>query len=47
MQVHVVPILLGGGVRLFDDVQKAPFGFELTKMIESPSVAHLRLRPRK
>lgn len=44
MQIHVAPVLLGAGTRLFDDVHKAPWGFELTKVIESPSVAHLRLR---
>ena len=44
LQIHVAPVLLGGGVRLFDDVQKAPVGLEYTSVIESPSVAHLRLR---
>ena len=44
LQIHVAPVLLGGGVRLFDEVQKVPFGLEYTSVIESPSVAHLRLR---
>jgi dihydrofolate reductase len=44
LQIHVTPVLLGGGVRLFDDVQKAPFGLEYTSVIESSSVSHLRLR---
>lgn len=42
LHIHVAPVLLGGGVRLFGDVQKAPFGLEYSKVIESPSVAHLR-----
>lgn len=44
LQIHVAPVLLGGGVRLFDDVQKAPFGLEYIGVRESPSVAHLRFR---
>ena len=44
LQVHVAPVLLGGGVRLFDDVRNAPFGFEYTRVLESASAAHLRLR---
>ena len=39
MQIHVAPVLLGGGIRLFDDVQKAPFGLEYAGVVESPSVA--------
>jgi len=44
LQIHVTPMLLGRGVRLFDDVQKAPFRLTYTGVIESSSVAHLRLR---
>jgi dihydrofolate reductase len=44
LQIHVAPVLLGGGVRLFDDVHAAPLGLEYTSVIESPSVTHLRLR---
>ncbi len=43
LQLHVVPLLLGGGVRLF-----GPLGpvvdLEVTRVIESPAVAHLRYR---
>jgi dihydrofolate reductase len=44
LQIHVAPVLLGGGVRLFDDVRKAPFGLEYAGVIASSSTAHLRLR---
>jgi dihydrofolate reductase len=44
MQIHVVPVLLGGGVRLFDDLGSAPIELEATRAIVSPSVTHLRYR---
>jgi dihydrofolate reductase len=46
LQLHVVPILLGGGVRLFEDhVAEAPGSLERTRALESPTgVTHLRYR---
>jgi dihydrofolate reductase len=43
LQLHVVPILLGGGIRLFGD--NGP-GVELekTRVIDSPRVTHLKYR---
>jgi dihydrofolate reductase len=43
LQIHVVPLLLGDGVRLFDRVDPT-VDLELTRVIESPSVTHLRYR---
>jgi dihydrofolate reductase len=40
IQIHLVPVLLGGGVRLFRDGQDRTL--ELERVIESPAVAHLR-----
>ncbi len=40
MQVHVVPVLLGGGERLFDDLGDALGGFECVELVSSPAVAH-------
>jgi dihydrofolate reductase len=40
-QVHVVPVLLGGGVRLFDEEEGR---LELTRVVGSPAVTHLRYR---
>jgi dihydrofolate reductase len=41
MQVHVAPVLLGGGTRLFDG---ASANIELVRTIASPAVTHLRYR---
>ena len=46
LNIHVAPVLLGdGGVRLLDGLQ--PIELELTRVVESPFVTHLRYRPRR
>jgi dihydrofolate reductase len=44
LQIHVSPLLLGGGRRLFDDLAGARIEVEATRVIESPGVTHLRYR---
>jgi dihydrofolate reductase len=44
LQVHVAQLLLHDGVRLFENVGGAPVTLEQTRVIESPSVTHLRYR---
>lgn len=44
LQIHVAPLLLGGGVRLFDDLGGEGIELEVTRVIESPGVTHLRYR---
>jgi dihydrofolate reductase len=46
LQLHVAPMLLGDGVRLFEGhVAEAPAELECTRVIESPTgVSHLRYR---
>ncbi|MFY9578852.1 MAG: dihydrofolate reductase family protein [Gaiellaceae bacterium] len=44
MQIHVAPVLLGGGVSLFDRLDIDPVELEATRVIESPLVTHLRFR---
>ena len=42
LQVHVAPILLGGGTRLFDG--GGPASLEIVRTVESPAVTHIRYR---
>jgi dihydrofolate reductase len=43
MAIHLVPVLLGDGIRLFEPGIN-PVELELAGIVESPDVAHLRLR---
>jgi dihydrofolate reductase len=40
MQVHVVPVLLGSGSRLFENLDGGPCGYECTGLSSSPAAAH-------
>jgi dihydrofolate reductase len=44
IQLHVVPVLMGGGVRLFEGLDPADARFEQVRGIASPGVTHLLLR---
>jgi dihydrofolate reductase len=44
MEVSVVPLLLGDGARLFDNLAESTLELEQVRVIEAPSVAHLRYR---
>jgi dihydrofolate reductase len=43
LQIHLVPVLLGGGVPLFGPDTR-PAELECTRVIDSPAVTHLRFR---
>ena len=46
IQIHIVPILIGGGVRLFDRLgTEPPIELEPMSVVEGRGVAHLRFRP--
>jgi dihydrofolate reductase len=45
MHVDLVPVLLGSGTRLFDDLESiAPLELESRRVIEAPGVTHLAYR---
>ena len=44
LHIHVAPLLLGGGIRLFEQVERRPI--ELTRAAGSPRVTHLTYRVR-
>jgi dihydrofolate reductase len=44
LEVHVVPILLGSGARLFDLPAGWQERFEPARLVASPAVAHIRSR---
>ena len=46
MELNVVPVLLGSGERLFDNVGSDLHGLELVRTIAAPRVTHLKLARR-
>jgi len=47
IQLHLVPVLLGDGVRLFDDKELAGTRVEQVDVVEAPAVTHIRYRMRR
>jgi dihydrofolate reductase len=43
MEIHVIPIILGGGVRLFDELGQQ-IELEKTRVIDTPRATHLQYR---
>lgn len=46
MEIHLVPILLGGGARLFQDVGADLRGLTLVRTVATPAVTHLKFSRR-
>jgi dihydrofolate reductase len=44
IQLHLVPVLLGAGVRLFDHLGTESVELELLRVVDAPGVTHLRYR---
>jgi dihydrofolate reductase len=47
LELHVVPVLLGGGARLFADLGAAAVGLEQVRAVEAPGVTHIKYRIRR
>jgi dihydrofolate reductase len=44
LELHVAPVLLGDGARIFGDLAGAPVQLEQLRVVEAPGVAHLTYR---
>jgi dihydrofolate reductase len=44
IQIDLAPVLLGGGVRLFDHLGATPIQLESTRVVAAPGVTHLQFR---
>ena len=44
IQLQLVPVLLGDGIRIFEHLADGPIELERTRVVESPDVTHLRFR---
>ena len=44
LNIHLVPIVLGGGARLLDDLEPGSVEFNLVRVIDAPGVTHLTYR---
>jgi dihydrofolate reductase len=47
VQIHLAPVLLGDGMRLFDRVDPERLALEVARVIDSPRVTHLRYDVKK
>ena len=41
LYLHIAPIILGKGVRLFENLEKSKFFFKINNVINSPEVTHI------
>jgi dihydrofolate reductase len=44
MEIHVVPVLLGAGARLFDNTDARQTAYECVHVVSSPTVRHFKYR---
>ncbi|MEP6733015.1 MAG: hypothetical protein ABJE10_20400 [bacterium] len=44
IQLHIVPVLPRGGVRLFEHLGSSSIQLDLTAVVDAPGVTHIRYR---
>jgi dihydrofolate reductase len=44
LELHVVPLLLGDGSRIFDNLRDPEVQLEQVRAVEAPGVTHLKYR---
>ena len=44
LYLHLVPVLLGEGIRLFENIGAEPIKLERINLTEEPGVTHFRFR---
>ena len=44
LELHIAPVLLGGGSRIFDEAASAGSRLEQVRVLEAPGVAHVKYR---
>jgi dihydrofolate reductase len=47
MEIHVVPLLLGDGARLFDNMDGRQTRYDCVRVVSSPAVSHFKYRRKK
>lgn len=46
LRLHITPVVLGDGIRLFDSLKAVPVDLEVSKTIHAPDVTHVTYRVR-
>jgi dihydrofolate reductase len=46
LQLQIVPVILGAGLRLFEEGELAPVELELLRVVDAPGAVHLKYRVR-
>jgi dihydrofolate reductase len=44
IQIHLVPVLFGGGTRMFENLGEGPLQLEPVEVIDTPLATHIRFR---
>ena len=44
LKIHIAPLLLRRGVRLFDNHGKGPIGLEQVRLVETPGAIHVKYK---